>query len=164
LDDPLLVKMVRFQALVQGRSGGFDLIAAALRGGVCFRLDEYARNERSGRAHRSHMRMRLRLLSRQDVMRREAVWGPYQTVRQLVAEDRRCTTQNHLFARVEHPWIGTQLAAGSLIRERFDGPGRVAGPMVFGADTRSDLGEKLGYGKTALDDLAGREIIAGRAG
>jgi 2-methylfumaryl-CoA isomerase len=89
-----------------------------------------------------------------------ACWGPYQTVRQLLAEDRRCSPQNDLFARVEHPGIGTLLAAGSPIRERLCGSGRVAGPAALGADTWSVLGEKLGYVGSALDDLAEREIIA----
>src|SRR5713101_192625 len=35
--------------------------------------------------------------------------GPYQTFRQLVAEDPRCSPHNPMFAEVEHPGIGTYL-------------------------------------------------------
>jgi len=40
-------------------------------------------------------------------------WGPYQTFRQLVTEDPRCSTANPLFAEVEQPGIGTYLMPGS---------------------------------------------------
>jgi 2-methylfumaryl-CoA isomerase len=39
-------------------------------------------------------------------------WGPYQTFRQLVAEDPRCSTQNPMFTEVEHP-VGTYLTPAS---------------------------------------------------
>ena len=40
-------------------------------------------------------------------------WGPYQTFRQLVNEDPRCSTDNPMFAEVEHPGVGTYLMPGS---------------------------------------------------
>ena len=39
-------------------------------------------------------------------------WGPYQTFKQLVAEDPRCSTQNPMFTEVEHPF-GTYLTPAS---------------------------------------------------
>jgi len=39
-------------------------------------------------------------------------WGPYQTFKQLVAEDPRCSTENPLFTDVEHP-VGTYLTPAS---------------------------------------------------
>jgi 2-methylfumaryl-CoA isomerase len=39
-------------------------------------------------------------------------WGPYQTFKQLVAEDPRCSTENPLFTEVEHP-VGTYLTPAS---------------------------------------------------
>ena len=33
-------------------------------------------------------------------------WGPYQTFRQLVDEDPRCSTANPMFSEVEHPGVG----------------------------------------------------------
>jgi 2-methylfumaryl-CoA isomerase len=39
-------------------------------------------------------------------------WGPYQTFKQLVEEDSRCSTDNPLFTMVEHP-VGTYLTPAS---------------------------------------------------
>jgi 2-methylfumaryl-CoA isomerase len=39
-------------------------------------------------------------------------WGPYQTFKQLVAEDPRCSTENPMFTQVEHP-VGTYLTPAS---------------------------------------------------
>src|SRR5208282_6834686 len=40
-------------------------------------------------------------------------WGPYQTFRQLVSEDPRCSTANPVFAEVHQPGVGTYLMPGS---------------------------------------------------
>ncbi len=42
--------------------------------------------------------------------------GPYQTFKQLVAEDPRASTANPLFAEVEHPGLGSYLTGGSPLR------------------------------------------------
>ncbi len=39
-------------------------------------------------------------------------WGPYQTFKQLVEEDARCSTENPMFSMVEHP-VGTYLTPAS---------------------------------------------------
>ena len=39
-------------------------------------------------------------------------WGPYQTFKQLVEEDSRCSTDNPMFTMVEHP-VGTYLTPAS---------------------------------------------------
>lgn len=39
-------------------------------------------------------------------------WGPYQTFKQLVEEDPRCSTENPMFTEVEHP-VGTYLTPAS---------------------------------------------------
>jgi 2-methylfumaryl-CoA isomerase len=44
------------------------------------------------------------------------LWGPYQTFKQLVAEDPRASTANPMFAEVEHPGLGAILTAGSPLR------------------------------------------------
>jgi len=52
-----------------------------------------------------------------EVFERNGVlWGPYQTFKQLVTEDRRASTANPMFAEVEHPGLGSILTAGSPIR------------------------------------------------
>jgi 2-methylfumaryl-CoA isomerase len=44
------------------------------------------------------------------------LWGPYQTFKQLVAEDPRASTANPMFEEVEHPGLGRILTAGSPLR------------------------------------------------
>jgi 2-methylfumaryl-CoA isomerase len=48
--------------------------------------------------------------------RHGVMWGPYQTFKQLVAEDRRASIDNPMFAEVNHPGLGTYLTTGSPIR------------------------------------------------
>jgi 2-methylfumaryl-CoA isomerase len=49
-------------------------------------------------------------------------WGPYQTFKQLVAEDPRCSTSNPMLTEVEHP-VGTYLTPASPLV--FSKSGRV---------------------------------------
>jgi 2-methylfumaryl-CoA isomerase len=52
-----------------------------------------------------------------EIFERHAVlWGPYQTLKQLIAEDPRASTANPLFAEVNHPGVGRYLTAGSPLR------------------------------------------------
>lgn len=44
------------------------------------------------------------------------LWGPYQTVKQLVAEDPRASAGNPMFEHVEHPGLGRFLTTGSPLR------------------------------------------------
>src|SRR5713101_526073 len=46
----------------------------------------------------------------------KVMWGPYQTFKELVAEDPRVSSANPLFADVEHPGIGTYPTPGSPLR------------------------------------------------
>ncbi len=59
------------------------------------------------------------------------LWGPYQTFKELVASDPRCSTANPLFAEVEQPGIGRVLAAGSPLRfSRLPGLPPVPAPRL----------------------------------
>jgi 2-methylfumaryl-CoA isomerase len=49
-------------------------------------------------------------------------WGPYQTFKQLVEEDPRCSTENPMFSMVEHP-VGTYLTPASPLK--FSASGRI---------------------------------------
>lgn len=48
--------------------------------------------------------------------RHGVLWGPYQTFKQLVAEDPRASTANPLFAEVEQPHLGRYIVPGSPVR------------------------------------------------
>jgi 2-methylfumaryl-CoA isomerase len=44
------------------------------------------------------------------------LWSPYQTVKQMVAEDPRASIANPMFSEVDHPGLGRFLTAGSPLR------------------------------------------------
>ena len=44
------------------------------------------------------------------------LWSPYQTVKQLVADDPRASTANPMFAEIAHPDLGHFMTAGSPLR------------------------------------------------
>ena len=48
--------------------------------------------------------------------RSHVLWGPYQTFKQLVAEDPRASTANPLFAEVDQPNLGRYIVPGSPVR------------------------------------------------
>jgi len=47
---------------------------------------------------------------------RGVLWSPYQTVKQLVADDPRASSANTMFSEIEHPGLGRFLTAGSPLR------------------------------------------------
>ena len=88
-----------------------------------------------------------------------ACWGPYQTVRQAVAEDPDLSAENPMFAEIEQPGIGRYLAAGSFID--FSGiPREPAVPApTLGSNTESVLTEKLGLTDSDLSTLKDDGVI-----
>lgn len=68
-------------------------------------------------------------------------WGPYQTFRQLVEDDPRCSTANPMFALVDQPGIGRYLMPGS--------------PLDFGALTRVPVAAAPLLGQHTEEVLAG---------
>ena len=84
-------------------------------------------------------------------------WGPYQTFRQLVESDPRCSTANPLFALLDQPGIGPLLTPGSPLSPR-------AAPRpapVLGADTDAILGDVLGLTAAEIGKLHDQGIVEG---
>jgi 2-methylfumaryl-CoA isomerase len=67
-------------------------------------------------------------------------WGPYQTFRQLVAEDPRCSTDNPMFSEVEHP-VGTYLTPASPLQFSLHGRLPAARSPRLGEHTDEILAE-----------------------
>ena len=87
-------------------------------------------------------------------------WGPYQTFRQLVDEDPRCTTTNKMFDMVDQPGIGRYLMPGSPI-DFSASPRQEAVPAPWlGADTEYVLAEMLQLSPAEIGDLHDRGIVA----
>src|SRR5690606_12213694 len=90
-------------------------------------------------------------------------WGPYQTFRQMVADDPRCSTANPLFAEIEQPGVGRVLAAGSPLAPVDLGRVPVAPAPVLGQHTDEVLAEVLGLSSGEIGALHDRGVVAGPA-
>ena len=90
-------------------------------------------------------------------------WGPYQTFRQLVAEDPRCSTANPMFAEVAHPGIGTYLMPGSPLD--FAGMERlpIRRAPLLGEHTDEVLAEVLGLATGAIARLHDKGLVKSAA-
>lgn len=86
-------------------------------------------------------------------------WGAYQTFRQLVEEDPRCSTDNPMFARVEQSGIGTYLTPGTPLD--FGAHVRVspAPAPLLGAHTEAVLADRLGLTTAEIGGLMKRGIV-----
>lgn len=88
------------------------------------------------------------------------LWGPYQSFKDLVAGDPRCSPANPLFAEVEQPGVGGYLRARSpLSFTAVEQPPPVPAPRL-GADTFTVLKGWLGLSDERLEELAARGVIA----
>jgi 2-methylfumaryl-CoA isomerase len=92
---------------------------------------------------------------------RSVCWGPYQSFRQMVADDPRCSTANPLFAEVEQPGVGRVLAAGSPIHPVDLGRTPVRPAPKLGEHTDEVLAEILGLSASEIGDLHDRGVVAG---
>jgi 2-methylfumaryl-CoA isomerase len=88
-----------------------------------------------------------------------ACWGPYQTFRQLVTEDPRCSAANPLFTLAEHPGVGSYLMPGTPLRFGA-GPQPPAGRAPLpGEHTREVLTGLLGLAADDIDGLARDGVV-----
>ena len=88
-------------------------------------------------------------------------WGPYQTFRQMLREDPRCSIANPIFHEIDQPGIGRYLVAGSpLDFERAPREAPVRAPRL-GEHTDQVLADVLGLGDAQIGKLRDAKIIAG---
>jgi 2-methylfumaryl-CoA isomerase len=89
---------------------------------------------------------------------RQVLWGPYQTFKELVRDDERCSVRNPMFAELEQPGVGRYLRAGSPLA--FGAADRVPprpSPQM-GADTATVLGSWLGLSDREIEALAAEKV------
>jgi 2-methylfumaryl-CoA isomerase len=86
-------------------------------------------------------------------------WGPYQTFRQLVTEDPRCSTANPMFEEVDHPGVGTYLMPGTPLT--FSGLERapVRRAPILGEHTEEILAGVLGLTASEIGRLHDAGIV-----
>ena len=88
-------------------------------------------------------------------------WGPYQTFRELVENDPRCSTANPMWASIEQPGIGTYLMPGSPVT-LSDLPRTPPRPApLLGEHTDEVLAEILGLPALEIGKLHDAGIVAG---
>ena len=87
-------------------------------------------------------------------------WGPYQTFRQLVTEDRRVSEANPMFAQVEQPGIGAYLMPGSPLD--FAAVARLPARRapLLGENTEEILSEILRLSASEIGRLHDTGIVA----
>jgi 2-methylfumaryl-CoA isomerase len=92
------------------------------------------------------------------------LWGPYQTFRQMVESDPRCSTANPMFAMVEQPGIGSWLVPGSPLD--FTQLGRLPPQRAprLGEHTDEILAGLLGVPDHEIAKLHDAKVVAGPDG
>ena len=87
-------------------------------------------------------------------------WGPYQSFREMVRDDPRCSTDNPLFEDVDQPGIGRFMMPGSPLE--FRGHERVAvrPAPVLGQHTDEILAEVLGLSNARIGELRDGGLVA----
>jgi len=88
-------------------------------------------------------------------------WGRYQTFRQMVAEDPRCSEANPLFQRVEQPGIGSYLMPGLPIAFAAEPRPAVRRAPLLGEHTDEILAEVLGLSSAEIGRLHDAKVVAG---
>jgi 2-methylfumaryl-CoA isomerase len=90
-------------------------------------------------------------------------WGPYQTFRQLVDEDWRCSDANPMFRDMEQPGVGVVRAPGSPLTfstVRREPP--IPAPRL-GQHTEEILAAELGLSAAEIGRLHDQRIVASAA-
>lgn len=86
-------------------------------------------------------------------------WGPYQTFRQLVTEDPRCSAANPMFTPAEHPGVGSYLMPGTPVRFGAGGQPRAGRAPLPGEHTREVLAGLLGLAEADIAGLARDGVV-----
>ena len=88
------------------------------------------------------------------------LWGPYQTVQELLENDPRASAANPMLSEVDQPGIGKLLAPGLPIDLGGDRDAPQPAP-VLGQHTEQILSEVLDLGSAEIGKLFDREVVAG---
>jgi len=87
-------------------------------------------------------------------------WGPYQTFTQLIDEDWRVSTQNHVFGNVDHPGIGRLLTPATPLRFPEEPPVPPAPAPLLGMHTDEVLVNVLGLADHEIGKLHDSGLVA----
>jgi len=88
-------------------------------------------------------------------------WGAYQTFRQLLEDDWRCSPQNPMFADIDQPGIGWVRAAGTPLTFSSLARENAAPAPLLGQHTDMVLADVLGLSGSEIGRLHDTGIVAG---
>ena len=88
-------------------------------------------------------------------------WGPYQSIKQALDNDWRCSTENPLFEQVDQPGIGTYLTPGSPLDFGATPRETVQPAPSLGQHTDEILSEILGLSGGEITSLHDDGIVGG---
>ncbi len=88
-------------------------------------------------------------------------WGPYQSFKQMVEEDPRCSPANPMFSELEQPGVGRFQVPGSPLNfSAFEREPPVRAPLL-GEHTDEILSQDLGLSDEEIGRLRDTGIVAG---
>jgi 2-methylfumaryl-CoA isomerase len=90
----------------------------------------------------------------------DVCWGPYQSFRQLVDEDARCSPANPMLQTVDQPGIGPYLAPGTPLDFSAVDRGAVVPAPALGQHTDEILAGVLGLSSSEIGALHDRGVVA----
>ena len=88
------------------------------------------------------------------------LWGPYQTMRELLESDMRASTSNPMLGQVDQPGVGTYLMPGSPLDTGRDRLPPKPAPLL-GQHTDEILSEVLDLSGAEIGRLHDRKVVAG---
>jgi 2-methylfumaryl-CoA isomerase len=89
------------------------------------------------------------------------LWGPFQTLQQLLSEDPRCSLENPLFAMIEQPGIGRYMAPHVPLNFSACGRDLLPSAPQLGAHSEAILADVLGLPAHAIGHLFDTGLVAG---
>ena len=87
-------------------------------------------------------------------------WGPYQTIEEMVSNDKDCSADNPLFNRIEQPGIGEYLMPGQPLDFSAVNREPVQPAPLLGQHTEQILSDVLGMSSAAIGKLHDSGIVA----
>ncbi len=97
-----------------------------------------------------------------ECFEREGVcWGPYQSIKELLEKDPRCSEENEIFQRVKDANIGQALIADTPVRFQNRQREEVLSAPRIGEHTDEILSDVLGMSDAQIGKLHQRGVIAG---
>ena len=87
-------------------------------------------------------------------------WGPYQSIKQALENDWRCSINNPVFEEVDQPGIGTHLTPGSPLDFGAAPRETVQPAPILGQHTDEILGDILGLSGSEIASLHDDGIVS----